>query len=241
MMRQRAFSLIVLVLTSTVLLESCGSQKVVVEQSLSNSPITLQLKPSPLPLQVKTSLARYKPYNDAEELETAAELIVVGRPLLCLEDTQPTSIPESEKAKKQPIFYESVVVKDDQGFIVDRYSIAFVTVEKVLKGKVEEKQIQVLQPAAIVKESNQPPFISQAKDYSLLKRNTKYLLFLKEVDTATYPNLAGVYRILSVNQGKFNLDKTDDEETGVEERNEQYRQLKAKVRKKYETQVNAVP
>jgi hypothetical protein len=66
-------------------------------------------------------------------------------------------------------------------------------------------------------------------------------LFLKEVDTVTYPNLAGVYSILSVNQGKFNLDKGDDEETKVEERNEQYKKLTVKIRKNYESMVNAIP
>lgn len=241
MLHQQVISFITIVFISNMLLASCQTQTSVSNQELSEQSKSIPTNSSSVLSRVRPSLANYKTYDDTDELESTAELIIVGKPQASLEDSQPTSIPESEKSKKKHTVNESVVVRDEQGFIVDRYTITPVKVQKVLKGKVEEKEIKVLQPAAVVQESSQPPFISLIEDYSPLKKNTKYLLFLKEVDTATYPNLAGVYSILSVNQGKFNFDKTDAEEASVEGRNEQYRQLKEKVKKKYEALVNAVP
>jgi hypothetical protein len=235
------FTLLLFVLVPNVFLESCDSQKSVSQQISVEQAATMQSKPSSIPLKVQASFASYKTYNESAELEIAADLVVVGRAKTSIEDGQPTAVPESEKAKRNHAVNESVVIKDEQGFIVDRYTITSVKVHKVVKGKVEDKEIKVLQPAAVVKESNQPAFISTIEDYAPLKKNVKYLLFLKEVDTATYPNLAGVYSILSVNQGKFNLDKGDDEETRVEGRNEQYQKLKVKIRKNYESMVNAIP
>ena len=240
MLNQRITFLILLVLASTVLAASCQSHASVPQRQVAESSKGV---PQPLstPLQVQHLLANYKTYDIPEELESSADLIIVGRPQTSLEDSQSTSILESEKAKNQPRTNQSVVVRNDQGSIIDRYTITSVKAQKVFKGKVEAKEIMVLQPAAVVQEPNQSPFISLVEDYSPLKKNVKYLLFLKQVDTATYPNLAGVYSIMSVNQGKFNFDKVDSGETNVEGQNEQYRQLKAKVKKKYEAQVNAVP
>jgi hypothetical protein len=191
-------------------------------------------------LPVQRSLARYYTYDNVDDLESAADLIIFGKPQASLEDSQPISIPKSEQAKKDPVVNESVVVRDEQdGSMIDTYTITLVKVQKVLKGTFEEKEIRVLQPAAVVQELNQPPFISMVSDYTPLRKNTKYLLFLKEVDTANLPNLAGAYSILSINQGKFNFDKADTEETDLEDENEQYRQLKLKVKKRYESRVNA--
>ncbi len=238
---QQVFTLLSLVLVPNVFLGSCDSQKSVSPQILVKQTASIQSEPVSIPLRAQASFAQYKTYNEPAELEKAADVVIVGRARISIEDGQPTAVPESEKAKRNHAVNESVVIKDEQGFIVDRYTITPVKVHKLVKGKVEDKEIKVLQPAAVVKESNQPAFISTIENYAPLKKNVKYLLFLKEVDTATYPNLAGVYSILSVNQGKFNLDKGDDEETKVEERNEQYQKLKAKIRKNYESMVNAVP
>lgn len=186
-------------------------------------------------------LANYVIYNDVAALESAAELIVVGRPQASLEDSQPTSIPESEKAKKKPILNESVMVKDAQGAIVDQYTITAIKVQKVFQGKVTETEIKIVQPAAAIQQPNQPAYILATEDYTPMQKNAKYLLFLKEVDTVTYPNLTGVYTILSASQGKFNFDKTDSAEADMEAKNAQYRELKEKVKKKYAKAVNAIP
>jgi hypothetical protein len=241
MMHLKGIMLFLVGLTTTILLESCSHQKAVSEQTSPATTSITQSNSVPLPLQVQVSQARYKTYDSSEELSAASGLVIVGRSQTPLEDSKPISIPESEKSKYVHTINDSVVVKDKQGFVVDSYTITSVKVQKVVKGKTEEKEIRVLQPVAVVQEPNKPPFISLVEGYSPLQKNVKYLLFLKEVDTETYPNLAGVYSILSVNQGKFNFDKLDKGETTIEGENEQYRQLKAKVRGKYQPIVDVVP
>jgi hypothetical protein len=150
-------------------------------------------------------------------------------------------ITQAEYRTRKPVVNQSVVVRGEEGGNNDSYTITSVKVQKVLKGKFKEQQIKVLQPATIVKESNQPPFISTIRGYSPMKKSIKYLLFLSELDHKIFPNMRGVYSIISVNQGKFNLDRTDSRETELEAEDEQYADLKAKVRKKYEAMVNALP
>lgn len=64
---------------------------------------------------------------------------------------------------------------------------------------------------------------------------------MSKVDSTIYPNLEDVYSIISVNQGKFNLDKTDKKEAKVEAEDEQYKNLKQKVMKKYDEQLDLIP
>jgi hypothetical protein len=222
-------------------LVSCQQKKIDSQVRATETSKVSQVSTSKMPLRMQHSLANYKTYSDSTELESSAELIIIGRPQASLEDSRSTSIPETEKAKKNVVLGESVVVKDSQGSILDRYTITPVKVQKVIKGNWQDKEIKILQPAAVVQEPNQPAFISILEDYSPLQKNSKYLLYLKEVDTKTYPNLAGVYSVLSGSQGKFNFDKTDSGETEVESKNEQYRKLKENVRGKKEADFNAVP
>jgi hypothetical protein len=215
----------IIFLISNILLNSCSSN-----QLLSNS------------LPVVTSHASAIKYRDTESLEERADLIVVVKPQASLEDSKlTTTVRDSEMLKKKLILDESVVVKDSEGVMVDRYMATSVKVEKVLKGKVQDNEIKVLQSAAVIREPGQAPYIAKTDGYSPLKKGVKYLLFLKEKDVKYFPNFVGVYSIISVNQGKFNFDATDSEETKEEARDPQYADLKAKVRKKYEAIVNAVP
>jgi hypothetical protein len=61
---------------------------------------------------------------------------------------------------------------------------------------------------------------------------------LKQVDTATYPNLAGVYSIMSINQGKFNIDKTDAKEAAFADKSPQYKNLKAKALERFKKEID---
>lgn len=185
-------------------------------------------------------MVRYPTYKDPESLEPRADLIIIGKPQANLEDSISTSVPKSERLKKKLILNESIVVTDTDGSMVDRYTITSVKILKVVKGKVEEKEIKVLQPAVIMKALGRFPYINTIGGYSPLKKDSKYLLFLKKIDTATFPNLIGVYGLASV-QGKFNFGNTDNRETTLEAENKQYADLKAKVIKKYGTMVNALP
>jgi hypothetical protein len=61
---------------------------------------------------------------------------------------------------------------------------------------------------------------------------------LKEGDL---PNTKGFYSIISLNQGKFNLDNEDKEESEEEGKDQQYKRLKDRVRGKHGAVVNETP
>jgi hypothetical protein len=231
-MCKKLISLFVLLLASSTLLESCSVKSLFSQQELPGKTATL--------LPIVTSMASYPTYNNPESLEPRADLIIVGKPQANLEDSSSISVPKSERLKKKLILNESVVVTDTDGSMVDRYTIVSVKILKVIKGKFEEKEIKVLQPAAVMKESGQSPYINMIGGYSSLRKDSKYLLFLRKMDTKTFPNMVGVYGLSSV-QGKFNFDNTDNGETKLEAENKQYAGLKAKVREKYGAMVNALP
>jgi hypothetical protein len=164
----------------------------------------------------------------------------VGKPQANLEDCSSTSVPESEILKKKVVINNSVVVTDDTDrSMADRYTIISVKVLKFIKGEVQEKEIKVLQPAAVRKAGGIFPYIDMMGGYSPLKKDSKYLLFLRKMDTATFPNMVGVYGLSSI-QAKFNFDKTDNGETKLEAKNKQYAGLKTKVIKKYGAMLNAL-
>ncbi len=219
-MNKRSISLLVFAFMPGILLESCNIQASVSSQEALEVSTNTQTETSPLPIRFQPSLANYITYEDAEALESQADLVVVGKPFASLEDSQPVSI------------------RDEEGLVVDKQTITLVKVQKVFQGKIVEKEIKVIQPAALVQEPNQNHFIICMGGYSPMMKDSKYLLFLQEVDTVTFPHLAGVYSILSVNQGKFNFDNTDKQEIKMEAQDEQYRQLKTKVRNKYESLMN---
>jgi hypothetical protein len=239
-MQYKLISLIGVFFIFSFLLQSCQTQPSGSRAELSIPSATVKTKPSSMPIRA-TSVPNYITYDSPEGLEKIADTIVVGKPQAAIEDSKPISIPESQRFTTKPIVNESVVIKDTEGGIVDTYTITSVKIQKLVKGKFKEQEIKVLQPAVVIKESNQPPFISTTQGYSLLKPNSKYLLFVRELDNKTFPNMAGVYSILSINQGKFNFDNTDTEETDLEAKDKQYAALKAKVRKKYGAMVNALP
>lgn len=80
-------------------------------------------------------------------------------------------------------------------------------------------------------------YVLASEVFSPLKANSSYILFLAKVEPVTLPNLADIYSIISINQGKFNLDKTDDKEQAIEIKDQQYKDLKAKVLDKYKNMV----
>jgi hypothetical protein len=186
-------------------------------------------------------LGNYKTFSSDNELFQFADLVVIGKPVTNLDETSFKSSSESESKSRKNQDNESIVVRDSSGNIIDAYSIILFKSQKVLKGSSKEKQIKVLQPAAYVQEPNKPAYVWLQDGFSPLQKKSRYILFLKEVDTSTYSNLSGVYSIISVNQGKFNLDKTDSQESEVEKGDEQYRQLKEKVRKRHEADFNSTP
>jgi hypothetical protein len=183
----------------------------------------------------------YKTFDSEDELFQFVDLVVIGKPTINLDETSYISSSESEaKSKKYPDNV-SIEIKNSAGLGGPAFSIVLFKVQKYLKGNLKEKQIRVLQTAAYLQEPGRPPFVQLTEGASPLQKKSRYVLFLKELDPATYPNLAGVYGVMSVNQGKFNFDKTDSQESEVEGSDEQYRKLKEKVKKRHESDFDSTP
>lgn len=185
-------------------------------------------------IPVHTLLGDYIRFNSVDKLTEIADFVVVGKPQANIEDSVFVSVSEENSRTRQPQNQiESIVVGDDLGSIVDAYTITPFRVQRYLKGQLKTKEIKIIQSVAYIQEEGKSPYLWINKGFSPLERKSRYILFLKEVDTATYPNLSDVYSIVSVNQGKFNLDQTDSGELQVEGKDQQYRNLKDKVRERF--------
>jgi hypothetical protein len=185
-------------------------------------------------IKIHTSFGSYKTYESSDELANSSDLTVIGKPLANIDESISFVLgEESKKEKKTSKESVSYIVRDKTGHILDSYTITPFKVNKYVKGNLKDKTIEVLQPSALLREEGNNPIILQTEGSSPLNKKSKYLLFLKEVDTETYPNSKGVYSIISINQGKFNFDKTDERESKVESEDPQYRNLKENIKGKY--------
>lgn len=101
-------------------------------------------------------------------------------------------------------------MKNSNNSFEDSYNIVTFKVNKVFKDLIDSNNISVLQPAVLMSEANIHN-VRITEDYSLLKKNSYYLLFLGQINSSKYS-------IISLNQGKFNLDKTDQEEQAIEKK-----------------------
>jgi hypothetical protein len=153
-------------------------------------------------------------FNSAEELEKSADLIVIGTPSQALLQTQ------------------AVVQLDPGGFVADAYSPTAFNIKSVVKGPKLPQSITVIQGAALVTSLRFPgSYIRIIDQYSPMQKGSNYLLFLKKID-------GEMYSILSVTQGKFNIDGTDKEEQTLRKSSEQHANLKSKVMSKYKSAVS---
>lgn len=154
--------------------------------------------------------ADHKLFNSANELEEYADLIVVGETVAEFSEHKPT------------------ITYTPEGRYQDFYTITDVKYSKILKGNFSEKFISVIQGAALI----ESPYKLQKdlllrEDMTLMEKGKKYLLFLKKTD------IAGVYSIISLNQGKFNIDNLDLKEKDMEKQNHQFKTLKQDVLNKF--------
>ena len=162
---------------------------------------------------IGTVYASYDIYENAEELESYADLIVVGKT-------------NQDFEQGQSVVFKNPLSKRGLG-ISGFYTLTPFEVKKVLKGSIAQPQIPVAQAAALIDIPNQEQKkLLKIDGYTLLKKNSSYLLYLKQMREP------GRYSIVSVNQGKFNIDKTDKEEEALSEKDKQYRDLKSQVLQK---------
>jgi hypothetical protein len=163
-------------------------------------------------------LANHAVYTSVEELESNADLIVVGKTI-------------KDFDRNKPFIRKNPKSRGGRG-IAEFYTITPFEVKKVLKGSGNGTGISLIQPAVLIDQSNkQEKRLLILDDYTLLKKNSSYLLYLAKTD-------GGMYGVLGVSQGKFNLDKTDKEEEEFEAKDEQYKELKAKVLEKNKAELN---
>jgi hypothetical protein len=111
-----------------------------------------------------------------------------------------------------------------------------------LKGSTALNEINIIQAGAVSLDEAKKTIIIANQGFTPLQKNVKYILFLGEVDTKYYPGAGdNTYSILSINQGKFNLDQKDTMESIEEGKDAQYKALKSQISGKYKKDFDASP
>jgi ribosomal protein L30E len=181
-------------------------------------------------------------FDAVSELEKRASLIIIGKTTTNFEDSQVRNIEESKQNELDFQPNQSIIIKDAAGLPVGFYSITSVKINKVLKGPTDLKEINVIQAGAVSSDGSGKQIIIANEGFTPLQKNLKYILFLAKVDTKDYPGAGdNTYSILSVNQGKFNLDQKDVTESKEEGKNSQYNALKKQVSEKYKKDFDSSP
>ncbi len=124
----------------------------------------------------------------------------------------------------------SNVLKNSNNSFEDFYNIITFKANKVFKNLIGSNNISILQPVVLMNEAS-IHYVLIPDDYSVLKKNSYYLLFLAQIDS-------GRYSIISLNQGKFSLDKTAQEEQAIEQKDSQYANLKEQALSKYKDRLD---
>jgi hypothetical protein len=151
----------------------------------------------------------YLTFENVEELEEYAELVVIGYTPWDFYELKPE------------------IVYSDVGTYIDYSTPTEVVITDVIKGSHSEKTVFASQRAAYDRKINT---LIRNEDCTIMEKGKLYVLFLGKA--YGYEHL-DTYSIIAVNQGKFNIDGTDDIEKSHELVNEQYRMLKESVLKKY--------
>ncbi|WP_195576158.1 hypothetical protein [Paenibacillus sp. 1001270B_150601_E10] len=132
--------------------------------------------------------AQYKGYSTGEKLFEGAELVVIGKPVTAFGDR------------------EIHLTRFATGVIEDFATFTEIHVEKVLKGPKEDTtNLTVIEP--VVEYQTYKGKVRLASEgYTPMKKDSRYLIFLKK-------NRTGQYYVINMQEGKFNLDGTDPEDS----------------------------
>lgn len=161
-------------------------------------------------------------FSSAEELENNSDIILLGSPTKNFEEEEPILNYNTEKGvpggKVVSSFYTPREIK----------------IDKVLKGSVSDEIMRICEVAAFVKsEDGKTKKLYNFEENSISKKGSKYIYFLKK---GSYD----LYYINSINQGKFNIDGSDeDEKAKVEDKTYQYKYLKIEVLSKYANEIDS--
>ncbi|WP_139489478.1 hypothetical protein [Brevibacillus dissolubilis] len=161
------------------------------------------------PIQKAVVQGTHITYSTVEELENRADLVVIGSPVKKFEEET------------------AVVTYNQAGRFEDFYTPSEIKINEILKGTHSEKIIFVNQNAAITTNLDGKEKIMLIDEgYSVMEKGKQYLLFLRKVNGEKFS-------VIAVNQGKYNIDGTDDGEKEEAKHDESYAKLREKVKSKY--------
>lgn len=164
------------------------------------------------PIQVIEIEANTYQFKNVEDLEEKADLIVLGEVNQDFEEYEPT------------------IYKNDFGRLEQFYTIVDFTVKKVFKGETLDS-VPVIENAAMVTDFGQKQLFVH-DGYTTMEEGKKYLLFLKKND------FDEGYWVMSITQGKYNVDGLDEKENAFSKTDDHYQKLKEEVLDKYKTKLD---
>ncbi|WP_342415163.1 hypothetical protein NST83_18040 [Paenibacillus sp. FSL R10-2782] len=157
--------------------------------------------------------ASYIDYKTVSELDSNAELIVIGTPLQEFDDRQ------------------HIVTSFDDGTIQDFYTLTNIKIDKVIKSpegaalNVEEP-LSIVEPISYIDDAEGKKKIAY-EDYTELKQNEKSIIFLKK-------NTQGQYSVINMDLGKFAIAPSSQSPSISGEKQDSKEQFRESVLEKYD-------
>lgn len=134
-------------------------------------------------------------YLTLDDLDKSAELIVLASPVADFKDRN-----------------HVVKYTNNKKVIGDFYTITDLKITKVIKSPDDfslnkAKTIQIIEPIGMI-ETSKGLSKYLINGYREMKKNSKYIVFLKKNTQGTY------YGVINADKGKYNIDNTDTEDNG---------------------------
>ncbi|WP_019419864.1 hypothetical protein [Paenibacillus sp. OSY-SE] len=156
--------------------------------------------------------ANFVNFENADQLDSFADLIVIGTAVQRFEERNPVS------------------THFDDGTLQDFYTLTDISIDKVLKGPEqilqEDAPLTIIEPLAYLDIENEKTKLTR-ENYIELYEGDKSVIFLKK-------NTFGQYAIINQNLGKFSLNETPEfQVTADNEEAAEYAILRKDVFEKY--------
>jgi len=152
---------------------------------------------------------KYIAYNNLEELDQHADMILIGSPMKDFESRTHSST-----------FYQD-------GTLQDFFTLTDFKVKRIVKkpdsvNLKESDVFQVIEPVGVFQHLNGKEKLT-IDNYQELKKGYEYIIFLKD-------NTFGKYSVINMNAGKFNLDGKDAADMTFDADEEQLKANKLKMK-----------
>ena len=156
--------------------------------------------------------ASYKSYQSVNEMYNDADLVVLAKPAKNFIDRDHHSN------------YYNLSKTAIGGF----YTNTEINIEKILKDPSEvPKTLTIIEPVTLIQGLNGKTELSY-ENYKPMKKNSPYVIFMRK-------NTFGNYSVINMQNGKFNMDKTDpgDDQTGNKQSDDQKLSWKNEIKNKF--------